>query len=149
MFKFLICFLCAFGQIILKNNDYRELYRGEWRIQIYRTNPLALNCTKNYALIHTNETILLSLLEVKTIPSLKYLNDGKVYTFEKDMYDEKLVAQFMEKPVERHFNYLPLTWSYYTKWQLDLFFYWWDLQDYFLKLFQNYTGYGQTFHNEL
>ncbi|KAJ3323650.1 hypothetical protein HDV06_001380 [Boothiomyces sp. JEL0866] len=141
--------LYAFAQIILTNDDYKLLYHGEWRIQIYRTNPLPLNITTNYALIHTNETILLSLLEVKTVPSLKYLNSGKVYTFEKDLFDQKLVNQFMKKPVERYYNYLPLTWSYYTKWQLDLFFYFWDVQDYTLKLFKDYTGFGPTFHNEL
>ncbi|KAJ3274658.1 hypothetical protein HDV01_002500 [Terramyces sp. JEL0728] len=149
MFKFLICFISAFAQIILTNNDYKELYTGEWRIQIYRTDPLSINFTTNYALIHTNETELLSLLEVKTIPSLKYLNNGKVYTFEKDLNDEHLVQQFLEKPVEKYYNYLPLTWSYYTKWQLDLFFFWWDLQDYLLQAFKEYTGFGPTYHSEL
>jgi hypothetical protein len=72
--------------------------------------------------VNLNETRLLSLLELKQIPSLFYLKSGLVTCFNEKHVDEE-VLKFLKNPKSKMKSYLPTSYSVINKIQLDLYYY--------------------------
>jgi hypothetical protein len=73
--------------------------------------------------IQSNETEILSILEIRHFPTYKVIQEGKVYTFDREV-DEKRVQSFLRNYHKaRYHNYLPVSYSIWSKLQLDFYLY--------------------------
>jgi hypothetical protein len=116
------------------NKDISRLFSGNYSLLVYRS-PLELQLwsqiVSNHTKLHisTKETKLLALLQVKVLPSVKVLQNGKVYTFDKPFTLSK-VQDFIENcKKSRVYGYLPTSYSKWTFYQLELYFLMVDLQE--------------------
>ena len=65
-----------------------------------------------------------AILEVKVLPTIKLITQGKVYTYRKEFEPSAIVEFFASDYLDlRWFNRLPTSYSLLNKWQLDLFFF--------------------------
>lgn len=117
----------------LTDSDIPKLYTDVHCILIYHQNrphsqilqeyqqviDEVVNDTINYSIIEAHNTEILSILEVKVLPIIKYLENGRVYSMNKRM-DLPNMIKFVKNPYKNHwFNYLPDNYSKWTKWQIE------------------------------
>jgi hypothetical protein len=125
--------------ILLKDEDSSQIYEGKWALLVFRpgcrfsqpvvekwdsiTTNADLAPDVKVAEISTESTQLLSILEVKSLPSIKYIEQGKVFTYE-GVVDEDKLSSFLKNPIKqsRVYNYLPESYSIWAKYQYDAFF---------------------------
>ena len=116
--------LCSFALVefpLLTNVNITDLYEFEGFVIVSFKNSYSFPCSSCFH-ISLNESEIVSILEVKTIPSLKFLKAGKVTNFDGKFEDEK-IEKFLENPTSSsHHSYLPTQYSLFTKLQLDLFY---------------------------
>jgi hypothetical protein len=123
---FLTVLLTITSCLQFTNQDISKLYTGNYSIYCYHSfDPFWLNIESNYTKveIQSNETEILSVLELRHFPTYKVLQEGKVYTFDREV-DEKRVQSFLKNfNRARYHNYLPVSYSIWSKLQLDFYLY--------------------------
>ncbi|KAI8902884.1 hypothetical protein BC833DRAFT_571947 [Globomyces pollinis-pini] len=118
--------------IQLTDADIPSLYDNQWAILIYLDHHQLLqdwsdcqsslnNDTIQFATLHASQTRALSILEVKLLPVVKFIDNGQVFTY-RSMMTKKSIEKFLSNPRKlKWHNYLPTSYSYWTKLQLDLY----------------------------
>jgi hypothetical protein len=119
-FCLLTLFLQVFSKSVvpLENDQISLLFNDTLAVWIHRNGfgipkfrdwiqPVNNSNITIFASIDSRQSKLLALLEVKTIPSLKYVEKGKVFTLDGIMVKEQ-VRLFLEDPYKTslYFNYL-------------------------------------------
>jgi hypothetical protein len=125
--------------LVFTNQDIPKLYSGNYSILCHHPesnltfwNDIITNFTKIE--IESTQTELLSILEIRNFPSVKVVENGRVYTFDHEFTIQR-INRFLERyRKSRYYDYLPVSYSVWSKLQLDFYLY---MRDYQEKLAQS------------
>jgi hypothetical protein len=116
------------------DQDISKLYTGNYTVFSYHfESSLALweGINTNYSKIEiqSKETEILSILEIRSFPCIKIIEDGKVYTFDHELSAQRIERFLQNYKKSRYYNYLPMNFTIWSKLQLDLYLYMKEYQE--------------------